>query len=109
MILIGLVDGSLVLAEVIRTNVNFTPEIQIATSYVIKGIIIYYTVTLTRYNMPVTFRLLCVITGGGAVRCLSWSINGTQFAVGSTSGHVAVFGGTGRDYSLVTEFADIQV
>ncbi len=37
MILIGLIDGGLVLAEVIKTSVNFVPEIQITASYDIKG------------------------------------------------------------------------
>ncbi len=57
------------------------------------------------------YMLIIIIFGfaGGAVCSLCWSMNGARFAVGSTSGHIEVFGGADRDYSLVTDIKDVQV
>jgi len=82
LLLVGLLDGQLVLAEVLRASVNLSPELQ-----------------LTRLEHWVK----------GAVCCISWSPTGSRFAVASTSQCVQVYRGSSRAYVPASEIKELQV
>ena len=105
-----MLDGGVELVEVLQSNVSLPHELQ--TNKIIESTkgkdnnkqSHVYLLFIVAFSLCYTHD-----TCTGAVTSLSWSPEGSMFAVGFKLGSVLIYHGNGRDYSLVHEIKEVQV
>lgn len=110
MLLVGLLDGCVEQVEVLRSVVSLPHELQ--TNKIIestKGKANKQLHECTFIIQHCFFLMLYTCTCTGAVTSLSWSPEGSMFAVGFKLGSMQIYHGSGRDYSLIIETNEVQV
>lgn len=110
-LLVGLVDGQLVLVEALRASVNLALEIQTTIlEHLLKGEQVASGGTvMSRVRTPGRSTVNFHSPFPGAICCLAWSPSGSRFAVASVPSRVQIYSSSGREYTTSLEIKDIQV